>query len=496
MQVRIFTPLETKGRRKRDMVSLTGFTYPFILSRPKTLPFRARMDNGRSSIPPRGTSDFSPGGSIILIFILFLGCKISFAQDVPLILRESLIFTTLNNIEKMQDSNRERAIRETMQEAQMRLMEPKYVPKRVKEKSKAEGFRLKDLVSRAHPYLNAQTKFFDNVDTGSELRKSSIAHTFTPGLKINFLGSRGKSITLNTYIQNLYYNNRSRSNTQSAELDLLGTFNIGRYTLSVSNDYFTNHIAKSELVTHDESDYYWRDALNFNLGRHFNRIGFDMGYGVEDYEYQSTADSLASDRIVQTFNFKQFLRIATRTLLQFEYDYDRTGYSYTPSSDSNIYNYSLGLSAVLSHKLAGSMKMAYSLGDYKAGDDYTKTTFTGELGYNVSRRTNYSLGFDHIINESATDSGYYIEDDFSLTCNHRLGFNPKYLLSFGGEVSLRGYPKNTTSSEVDTYTFGSGLSYAFKRWLDFSLNYDYIKKSSKGASYYSNSILFKTQMRF
>jgi len=55
---------------------------PFILSRPKTLPFgstaltipsnhpegsrgiRGRMDNGRSSIPPRGTPDFSPGGSI------------------------------------------------------------------------------------------------------------------------------------------------------------------------------------------------------------------------------------------------------------------------------------------------------------------------------------------------------------------------------------------------------------------------------------------------
>jgi len=37
----------------------------FILSRPKTLPFRARMDNGRSSIPPWETSGFSPKGSII-----------------------------------------------------------------------------------------------------------------------------------------------------------------------------------------------------------------------------------------------------------------------------------------------------------------------------------------------------------------------------------------------------------------------------------------------
>jgi hypothetical protein len=412
-------------------------------------------------------------------------------------MRENLIFSTLNNIEKMQDSNRERAIRETMQEAQMRLMEPKYVPKRVKEESNAEGFRLKNLVPRAHPYLNAQTKFFDNVDAGSELRKSSIAHTFTRGLKINFLGSRGNSITLDTDIQNLYYNNRSRSNTESAELDLSGTstFNIGRYTLSVSNDYFTNYIAKSELVAHSKSDYYWRDALKFNLGRHFNRIGFDIGYGVGDYEYQSTAGSLANDRIVQTFNFKQFLRIATRTLLQFEYDYDRTGYTYTPSSDSNIYNYSLGLSGVLSSKLTGSMKMAYSLGDYKAGDD-TKTTFTGELGYNVSRRTNYNLSFGHIINEPATDSGYYIEDDFGLKCNHRLGFNPKFMFSFGGGISLLGYPKNTTSSEVDTYTFSSGLSYAFKRWLDFSLDYGCIKKASKGASYYSNSILFKTQMSF
>lgn len=420
---------------------------------------------------------------IILVFILWAIPKISLGQQIPSLVRENLILVTLNQLQTTEE-----AIEEAMKEAQLKVMEEKLI------EAKEKGFSFKDLASRAHPYLTIQTKFDDNVDSTPTTRKSSLINTITPGLKMNFRG-KGRSLNLDMYIDNAYYNNRSRSNSQGITTYLLSNFGIERYTLSISDNYFSNYISTEELGINQVTNY-WKNAFSSTLGRHFNRIGFDVGYSRTDYFYEPKSD--ANDYTDETFSFNQYLRIATKTRLLFEYSRGRTKYPHVPTSDSNYNNFNLAATGVLSSKLTSMAKMGYKVTDNKGAADTRDTTFTTDVGYRVSDRTNLTFTLKHSIHESATKSSYYIQDDFKLSGNHRLAFNPKFNLSFGYEADLKDYPKKAGfTGESNTYTWNFGLSYAFRRWLDFSLTYTNEKITSDvDTEYNRNTITFKTQAKF
>lgn len=426
---------------------------------------------------------------VILILTFSLSHTLSFAQEIPFIPRENVIFAALNQLQ------REVAIRDSMKEAQLRLLEGGFV----EEETKKGGFSFRDLASRTHPYLTLQTRFDDNVDTSALTRKSSLINTITPGLKTNFIG-KGKSLNLDIHTDNRYYNNRPRSNSQSATIDILSNFSMGRYILSISEGYFTNYISTPEFgVKTDEFTFYWKNTFNSTLGCNFNRIGFDTGYKRIDYDYEPNS-GLDNDRIEETYNFNQYLHIATKTRLLLEYSHGRIKYTHEPptSKDYTYNDFSLGLTGVPSSKLTGLLSTGYKEADYKEDDDYRDTTFTGNLGYNVSERTNFNFLLKYVIHEEATKQNYYIQKDFKLTGNHRLAFNPKFKLSLSYEADFYDYIKMADfSKENATHTWILGLSYAFRKWLDFSLNYTRKKTASNvDANYHQNIFLFKTQAKF
>ncbi len=381
-----------------------------------------------------------------------------------------------------------------MEEAQMRLIKSNF-----KKKEKKVLFKTLPLRTRAHahPYLSESVSYNDNVDSTKKDKKSSIINTFTPGLKMN-LRDKAKSLALDLHINNSLYNNRRRSNTQSAESQVVTTFNIRRYTLTISDSYFSNYLACEDFGV-DDNDFnkYWANTLNVLVGRHFNRIGFDAGYNFKNSKYEPNFKE--SDSTQETINFNQYLKVATKTQLLFAYSYNRTKSPHTSDpNDSHSNNFDLSLSGVLSPKVTATAAMTYTLTNQKTGDDSRSTTLSGKLGHQISRRSNLALTLSRSMSEPATKANYYIGNTFNLTGNHRLAFNPKFNLSFNSGAAYSRYPKKADFTEKsETYTLGLGLSYAFRQWLDFSLDWAHTEnRSNVNIDYYTNIFTFKTQAKF
>ncbi|MDP2923881.1 MAG: outer membrane beta-barrel protein [Candidatus Omnitrophota bacterium] len=383
-----------------------------------------------------------------------------------------------------------------MEEAQMKLIKSSFKEKKGKKETKRPIF-LKTLPSRAHPYLTESVSYNDNVDSTKKNKKSALVNTFTPGLKMNFR-DRTKSLGLDLHINNSLYNNRRRSNRQSATSEAVATFNIRRYTMSISDSYFSNYLAWEEFGV-DDNDFnkYWTNTLNVLMGRHFNRIGFDAGYKRANSKYEPNFKE--SDSTQETINFNQYLKVATKTQALFAYSYNRTKSPHASDpNDSHSNNFDLSLAGVLSPKVTALVEMAYLLTDNKTSADSRVTTLSAKLGHQVSRRSNLALTLSRSITDSATKANYCLGNTFNLTGNHRLAFNPKFNLSFNSGAAYSRYPKKADfTQKSETYTLGLGLSYAFRQWLDFSLDWAHTEnRSNVSIDYYTNIFTFKTQAKF
>lgn len=438
---------------------------------------------------------------ISALLILSLAPKISLAQQLPFTPRENAIFSTLNQLQE-----KEEVMREAMKEAQMNLLESRVLLKKPKVKEKltlqkargAEAFSFKDLAAKTHPYLKLDTTSDDNINKNKE-QKGSIIYTVTPGLKMNFFG-KGKSINLDASLENVFYNNRHRKNSLVGEVNALGNFNLGRYILSVSDNYYNSYLSKSAIVAiDDKSDYYWKNDFSTSLGRYFNRIGFNAGYKRINYEYENDVESQDKDHAEDIYTFTQNLRLATKTQLLFDYAHTRKKYKYNNGKTGNEDEFSLGLSGVLSSKVSAIGKVIYNKADYKVSDDFTKSSLAGKLSYQATERTNYSLDYKRVTHKPTTDTDCYIENDFIFSSNHRLAFNPKFQLSFSFEADLKNYNRrsNEAGKKDNDYDLALGLSYAFRRWIDFELDYSYHFRDSRASdTYHRNQVSFKTEMRF
>jgi len=447
---------------------------------------------------------------IIFLFIVSMG-GISFAQQALFSPREEMMMFTLDNLQAGYD--KDEAVREAAIETQMKLAESGLSKKSpVLKEPPGEGI-LKSLKKRSHPYLNFRAAYDTNIDAITDNPKGDILYDTTPGLKINFTG-KNKALNFDTHINTEYYNKFTEYNGVDAFAGFSGYININKYILSMTESYNNNYLSNfKELGGRDEI--YSRDGilkrrwLNTNstsLGRYFNRIGFDIGYTRSDIDYEPDY-SYDNDRFIDSGRFNTYLRIATKTKLLFGYKHDRTEYRILPEI-SNLDDYNLALTGALSPKLTYLGRVDYQIIDSKpdyGGDDLTKTdadimTFTGNIGYAFSNRTNLSFNYNHVISKYSDRLYYSTADALTLTGNHRLAFNPKFNLSFIYGATFTDYPRYVGfEAHSDDYTYGVGLTYAFRQWLDFGLNWTYSKlksNRSEDTPYKRNLFEFRSNARF
>lgn len=437
----------------------------------------------------------------ILVFWIF-SSRFSFAQQAPsetgnkqsnapasvegFSEKENAILMTFEGIQE-----KEKAIQDSMFKAQDVLVKRKSLVKSSAGKTSAGK-----MILRPHLYLSESVSVNDNQDATTDRRKSLVVNSFNPGVKMDLRG-KGKRIAFDVLMDNDFYSSRRSLNAQSTTVNILSNFNIKRYTLSVSENYFTNYFASSKFgVDDDRVTNNWSNSVNVMLARHYNRIGYDLEYGRTITRFEPVFKE--DDAIDDIISFNQYLHLAPKTRLVFGYAYSRTIFDHTVNPDnSHGNNYSLALTGVLSRKISALGQFSYNLTDTKT-DDSRSTGFSALFGYRISERTNLSVNLSRSIHEDSTKSDYSISENLALSGNHRLAFNPKFKLTFDAGLAAVYFPKRAAFTKRDrTYDLGLGLSYAFRRWIDFDFSWSQTRTESNiDVEYYSNIYTLSAQAKF
>lgn len=446
--------------------------------------------------------------------------SISFAQQIPFTPRESIIFNTLNQLQE-----KEAAIADSIQEAQMKMAEGIVLKNQVKEAVKTSsqtsnqgGFSFKDAAHQIHPYLSTSIQTDDNVYLNPSKKSDSI-YSYTPGLKFNS-ATANSSLNLDVHTNNKYYRHQATNgsgqtvslspqatsntvaqtinNSQDINASILNNISLGRYTLTLSDEYFSNYISTPEAgIKVDNLAFYWKNQIGTSLSRNFNRIGFDIGYLRSDSYYDENNKALG--QASESFTFSQYLKIATKTRLLFGYTHSRVTNARNVSQNSNADDYTLSLTNVLSPKISSLTSVDYSLQDNKGTDDLSSLALSATAAYRLSDRSNLSLNLKRSLSMPAkTHENFYNDTTINISGNHRFAFNPRLNFSFLYSADYINYPKsNAFTNEIDTYGYTLGLTYAFKQWFDFGFEFKRTRVNSNYSNDYNdNTFTLRSDARF
>jgi len=430
----------------------------------------------------------------LLIIVLSFCPGAVFAQQMPLALRDNAIMSAFQLLQV----NRDKAMTSSFQEAQMRLLDGKF-KEAVIIKNKPTPSFLSNFRLRNHPYASLESVLDDNVDLSGDHKKTAFSNKVILGLKNN-ITSKYLTTILDLKLDTTYYKNRTRSNTQGAEVKLQNYFNLGRYAFSISDTYNNNYIVSDNFVDSDLFEHYWSNTFNTTLSRDYNRLGYSLGYSYIQTEYENDF-SLGNDHTDHTFTFKQYLKVATKTRFMFDYEHGITEYIHQQPGASKDFHYddfSLGVTGVLSAKMTALLNTAYRFSDYKEDDDYNKITATGKISYVMSPNTNMALTYQHIAHDPGDHTDNFRENIITISGDRRLSFNRRFKFTYDASYDRAVYPKGDIRTKRNTrYSWGLGLIYNFREWVDLSLEYDNKQyRSNVDTSYKNNILKFKTSAKF
>lgn len=436
----------------------------------------------------------------IIAFLYICGVPQSaYAQQIALTPRDNIIFSTLN---QLQEQDRGAAISASMMEAQLRLAESRFPreKKKVQPAQRAHNMvlaKLDEFARRIHPYLSSAGSFTDNYTDVNRPRKSAVSLDSTTGLKMNF-ASLGSSFNCDVYVDDTRTHQHPLDTDENVNVDLGGSVGLGGYSLSLRDSMKNNYIATREAgVKVDDLVRELSNDISADLSRNFNRVGFDFTY-ARSRTYHPGETNKDADEVVESFGLGTYLKIARKTRLIWDYSHDRTKPARRNKATSNAEAHSLSAAWVLSPKVSAVTGMGYSFTDSKAVADATEIAYNSSLGFRISERSNLALRIDQVLNYSKPKSSNTIDTEFNLSGNHRLAFNPKLSTSLSYVAEFVESTKTADRKQrSSTYTFGAGLNYAFKTWLDFSLDFTHTRDySNVDVKRFGSEVTLSSQARF
>lgn len=446
----------------------------------------------------KGNKDIFVRILAVVFCFIFSWLKISIAEEIGRPSNEDIMSATLNDLAQKQHS-RQREM-QVLQSLQLAELETSAQVENIEEKDSP----MKLFAEHLHPYLSEEVKSDNNVDAVEEQRKSSIINTVNPGLKYSLRDSK-KSITSDINLTSVLYNNRRDANWQKAAASFVLNYKLGKGIATIADNY-SNYFEPELRVTgqqqRDNSEQNlnnsadltrsWTNDFSVAYGRAFNRFGFDAKFLRSDYEVWH-ADT---DSVTENYEFSPYFKLSNKTRILGKYRYQQVEYPHEDAPDNSRSHLIEGtIASAISAKTSVSLTAGNTVTYNKVSSNYTSPTFSGRLGYKISQRSDIAFGYLFSIYDYTIPINSYTINRFSLSGNHRFGFSPKWSFQYGVLANFKDFTK--TVQEDKTYLFNLGLSYAFRKWLDFSLQWVHTKfESNIDESYSKDTIAFKTQARF
>lgn len=331
------------------------------------------------------------------------------------------------------------------------------------------------------PTLQVSQSYDDNIRAVEEDTQSSWVNSIKPKFVIEALGQKGAYALTYLADNSNYASSHDDDHTDHVvDLDAFFEFNArNQLKLNAGYDKIEDIAANGQNV---EPDKFTTSSVGgvYTYGAETARAQIDLGANYKELRYQNTGDLNADkERDTTAFNTIGYYRISpmTRILLEARH----TEYSYLTNKDLDSNNVGLlgGVTWDVTAKTTGTVKLGAEKKSFDRSrfDDADGSMW--EAGVSWSPRTystfnlNTRRGFDE------GDDGAEVIESQTTT----ISWDHEWLDRVSTEVSYN-YTDNEyqgidRQDKIDT--FGVGLNYEMRRWLDIGIGYTYADKDSTAA---------------
>jgi polysaccharide biosynthesis protein VpsM len=328
---------------------------------------------------------------------------------------------------------------------------------------------------KVNPFVSVAETFGDNVYfTSTDERNDSITTT-TPGINLQ-LPFRTHSAGLEYYSVFTRYKKYTEENTTDGHAKGDVNMKFGSlFGLKLSDAYDNGHEPRSSSSTGFIEKYMTNAASASATYQLAGRSKLQIDYAkslwrFKTSDYRNRGEDLASGYL--------YYRFLPKTSVFLEYDHKQTVFSQSDLDlDNKTDSVLAGLTWEISDRAKGTIKGGATRKDYKSSDrtDFRGWTGSAEVQEAFSEDTSFSLTGKRSINESSvTDNRYLLTTGAYAELTHRL--LRKLSIVFRGSYGQDNYsdpiPPDTTIRVDRTTVYGTGLKYALKEWVQFTVDYN------------------------
>jgi len=349
------------------------------------------------------------------------------------------------------------------------------------------GLRLGAL--EIHPFLTLRETYSDNIYLTTNDRKHDFISTIMPGLQLQLPFRRhmvtvGGSATINRYAK---YNSE---NTEDWTAYGAGDLNFGsRINLKLSDTYIAGHEPRSQSATTSLEKY-----RNNTASGSLTYVMADISKLQIDYanNYWKYSNSDFRSRVENQAALYLYYRVMAKTSLFGEYELKNVNFtSNVMGLDNKVHNGLLGLTWELSSRSKGTIKGGYLYKEFdqKANGNFSTFAASVDVSHYFSDYDSIKLSSARVVNESSLQGTRYsistgINGEYTHRFLDRLSTSLKG--SYSGENFSNTAPGDLQLRKDTVVQFGASVQYAFRKWLDCSLDY-YWRSKNSNINYYDST---------
>jgi hypothetical protein len=338
-----------------------------------------------------------------------------------------------------------------------------------------------------HPYLTIREAYTDNVYLAPADTRDDFITTIMPGLQLQ-LPYRRHTFLLGTNASINRYSQYNDENTTDWGTNVAGDLNFGsRLNLKLSDGYVSGHEPRSQNATTSIEKY-----KNNNASGSFTYIMADISKVQLDYSnaYWKFKNSDFRTRDENQVSLYLYYRVLAKTSVFGEYEFKNVKFSNdsTGNLDNNVNSGLLGVTWELSSRSKGTVKGGYLYKQFDAESNGTLHDFTAsaDIAHSFSDYDSVKLVGARTVNESSLLGTRYsvgtgLNGEYTHRFMERLSTTAK--ASYNYEKFSDIAPGESLLRKDGTFQAGATVQYAFRRWLDSSLEYYYRKKDSNINTY-------------
>ncbi|MBM3251611.1 MAG: hypothetical protein FJZ11_02355 [Candidatus Omnitrophica bacterium] len=358
------------------------------------------------------------------------------------------------------------------------------------EKEKGQWFK---------PFISVREEYDDNIFLTRYGNEGDWITTIQPGFIIQTGSAKQKHKFILDYLAdiNLFADNNGENNNNHT-LNTALQINLNKIRFDVVNmfHYFSERSGAEDVGRIDRTqDYIW-PSITFNLNKLDLLIGYN--YRMEDYRSDTTIGSFKGqtltyedlDRDEHEGTIETAWKLWPKTSLLCTFDYGKILHDTGKKSDSDYYDYLVGLRGEPSAKSTGEFRVGFRTQDYEDyGDDFESIVFDGSWIEKFSSRDFLRLDFKRTTYDTIFQDNAYYESTYT-GADFRHDFTSKLYGNLGVSYQVNRYPTEATLDNLndvrrkdDLWSTGVGVGYKFSKDITFDLKYQYRLRDSNFSTY-------------